>query len=160
MPRLPEPRGPVSDRLLSALAGPVSDLLVPDAAVDEEDLQLALYACYELQYRGFDGVDERWEAAPPLVALREALEDQFETALEDAAGPVEDPPPPEEMDLALRAIVDADDAPPLSRYVEREASLEQVCEFVIHRSAYQLKESDPHAWALPRLSGKPKAALV
>ena len=30
----------------------------------------------------------------------------------------------------------------------------------IHRSAYQLKEADPHSWALPRLSGGPKAALV
>ena len=31
---------------------------------------------------------------------------------------------------------------------------------MIHRSAYQLKEADPHSWALPRLSGPPKAALV
>ena len=30
----------------------------------------------------------------------------------------------------------------------------------MHRSAYQLKEADPHSWALPRLSGPPKAALV
>ena len=30
----------------------------------------------------------------------------------------------------------------------------------IHRSAYQLKEADPHSWAIPRLSGAPKAALV
>ena len=29
-----------------------------------------------------------------------------------------------------------------------------------HRSAYQLKEADPHSWAIPRLSGPPKAALV
>jgi hypothetical protein len=160
MPRLPEPRGPVSEELLTALAGPVCDLSVPDAPIEEEDLQLALYACYELQYRGFGDVDERWETAPSLVTLREVLEEQFETALEEAVGPVGDPPPPDEMDLALRAIADADDAPPLSTFVEREASIEQVCEFVIHRSAYQLKESDPHAWALPRLSGKPKAALV
>ena len=33
-------------------------------------------------------------------------------------------------------------------------------EFLIHRSAYQLKEADPHSWAIPRLSGSPKAALV
>ena len=33
-------------------------------------------------------------------------------------------------------------------------------EFVTHRSAYQLKEADPHSWALPRLYGGPKAALV
>ena len=31
---------------------------------------------------------------------------------------------------------------------------------MIHRSAYHLKEADPHTWVIPRLSGKPKAALV
>ena len=30
----------------------------------------------------------------------------------------------------------------------------------MHRSAYQLKEADPHSWALPRLTGAPKAAMV
>jgi hypothetical protein len=64
------------------------------------------------------------------------------------------------MDLALRSIVDADEAPSLSRFIERRAGLAQVLEFVVHRSAYQLKEADPHSWALPRLSGAPKAALV
>ena len=64
------------------------------------------------------------------------------------------------MDVALRAIADADDGPSLSRHVEREATLEQVREFLVHRSAYQLKEADPHSWAIPRLCGAPKAALV
>jgi hypothetical protein len=41
-----------------------------------------------------------------------------------------------------------------------EGTLEQFREMFIHRSAYQLKEADPHSWALPRLSGKAKAALV
>ena len=30
----------------------------------------------------------------------------------------------------------------------------------MHRSAYQLKEADPHTWAIPRLHGDPKSALV
>ncbi len=30
----------------------------------------------------------------------------------------------------------------------------------MHRSAYQLKEADPHSWALPRIGGRAKAALV
>jgi hypothetical protein len=30
----------------------------------------------------------------------------------------------------------------------------------VHRSAYQLKEADPHSWAIPRLFGAPKAALI
>ena len=57
------------------------------------------------------------------------------------------------MDVALRAIADADDGPSLSRHLERDGTLEQFLEFVVHRSAYQLKEADPHSWALPRLSG-------
>jgi hypothetical protein len=36
----------------------------------------------------------------------------------------------------------------------------QLLEHVVHRSAYQLKEADPHAWAIPRLTGTPKAALL
>src|SRR3712207_9174739 len=67
---------------------------------------------------------------------------------------------PEDMDMALRAIDEADDAPSLSQHLERRGTVEQVLEFVVHRSAYQLKEADPHAWAIPRLSGPPKAALV
>jgi hypothetical protein len=31
---------------------------------------------------------------------------------------------------------------------------------VTHRSLYHLKEADPHSWAIPRLRGKAKAALV
>jgi hypothetical protein len=31
---------------------------------------------------------------------------------------------------------------------------------MIHLSAYQLKEADPHSWAIPRLAGAPKAALI
>jgi hypothetical protein len=64
------------------------------------------------------------------------------------------------MDVALRALEEADEAPSLSRYVEREATAEQVVEFMVHRSAYQLKEADPHSWAIARLAGPPKAALV
>jgi hypothetical protein len=33
-------------------------------------------------------------------------------------------------------------------------------EYFVHRSVYHLKEGDPHAWAIPRLTGGAKAALV
>ena len=64
------------------------------------------------------------------------------------------------MDVALRVLADEDEGPSLSKRVEREAELAQVLEFMVHRSAYQLKEADPHSWALPRLHGGPKAAMV
>jgi Iron-containing redox enzyme len=154
---LPAPRGALTAKLIDALSGPAGPLPAPPAPSDEEDLQLALYLCYELHYRGLPGADERWEWEPSLIALRAGLEIEFEAALRREV-PV--PEPDGAMDLALRAIEAADDAPSLSRHLERHATLEQFREFVVHRSAYQLKEADPHSWALPRLSGGPKAALV
>jgi len=162
---LPSPRGPISERLIDKLQAPPHELghesiAAPRDPLGDEDLQLALYVLYELHYRGFDGVDEGWEWEASLLGCRSVLERLFETALLDAVGPPGDAPDPDEMDLALREIADADDGPSLSQYVEREATLDQTLEFLVHRSAYQLKEADPHSWALPRLSGRPKAALV
>ena len=163
---LPESRGPLTERLLAALAEPVhalGDVALP-ARVDglgDEDLHLALYLCYELHYRGLPGVDERWEWEPSLLSLRRDLEAVFETALLGALGePEADGVDGAEMDLALRAVDEADDGPSLSIHLEREGTAEQLREFVVHRSAYQLKEADPHAFVIPRLSGAPKAALV
>jgi hypothetical protein len=150
-------RGPVSEFVLDALARPVAPLPSPPAPDGDEDLHLALYLCYELHYRGLPDVDERWEWDPGLLALRAGLEAEFEAALR------RDVPVPAgggAIDLALRAIEAADDAPSLSRHLERDGTLAQFREFAIHRSAYQLKEADPHSWAIPRLSGGPKAALV
>jgi hypothetical protein len=165
MIELPAARGDTTETLLAALREPPHHLRPialpagPDALADE-DLQLALYLCYELHYRGLPGVDERWEWSPSLLALRQALEQRFESALRARLGPNGPLPAPEELDVALRAVDEADDAPSLSRYVERDATLDHVLEFVVHRSAYQLKEADPHSWAIARLSGAPKAALV
>jgi hypothetical protein len=165
MPKLPCPRGDASAYLLDALQRPPHQLTPPerapaDDALADEDLQLALYLCYELHYRGLDGVDERWEWEPSVLALRAGLEAEFEAALVAAVPPEHAVVEPEEMDVALRAIADADDGPSLSRHLQRTGTLEQFLEFVVHRSAYQLKEADPHSWAMPRLSGQPKAALV
>jgi hypothetical protein len=132
----------------------------PADPLADADLQLALYLCYELHYRGLPGVADEWEWEPSLLALRRELEACFEATLRARVPVPPAPAGPEEMDLALRAVAEADTGPPLSRYIEREATLEQVLEFLVHRSAYQLKEADPHSWALPRLYGAPKAALV
>jgi Iron-containing redox enzyme len=140
-----------------ALRRPPHALELP-APGDDEDLQLALYCCYELHYRGLDGVDEAWEWEPSLLAARAMLEQRFEDQLGDLVGSPDGAP--EAIDVALREIADDDDGASVSRFVERDATREQALEFVVHRSAYQLKEADPHSWALPRLWGPPKAALV
>jgi hypothetical protein len=89
-----------------------------------------------------------------VLGLRGALEQRFEAELRRAV-PTRNPQAA--IDVELRAIEAADDGPSLSQHLERD---EQYLEFVAHRSAYQLKEADPHSWALPRLTGGPKAALV
>lgn len=165
MTPLPPPRGDVSELLLDALArnpGTFPDVQLPAVSepLADEDLQLSLYLCYELHYRGLHGVDDRWEWDPSLLALRAALEREFEQALIEAVPVPDEAVAADEMDLALRAIADDDDGPVLSSHIRSKASLEQVREFLVHRSAYQLKEADPHSWAIPRLAGPPKAALL
>jgi hypothetical protein len=154
---LPEPRGPVTERLLGALQAPPHTIDAAPEADSAEDLQLALYLAYELHYRGLPGVDDGWEWEPSLLALRARLESAFEAELRAT---VPAPDVDGAIDVALHAIADGDEGPSLSKHLEREGTLEQFLEFVAHRSAYQLKEADPHSWALPRLSGGPKAAMV
>ncbi|HEV7774223.1 MAG TPA: iron-containing redox enzyme family protein [Conexibacter sp.] len=163
---LPRPRGPLSAALVEHLREPPQTgttwpetPVVSADSIGDEDLQLALYLCYELHYSGIAGVDPAWEWDPRLLAFRAALERPFEAAVRAWVSPAG------ERELAgvgaaLPRIVAADDGPSLSRYVETQACLEQVRELLVHRSAYQLKEADPHSWAIPRLSGAPKAALV
>jgi hypothetical protein len=162
---LPDPVGPLTERLFAALAGvPGGSAPDPGAVISADpladlDLQLALYVAYELHYAGFAGVDERWEWEPSLLGFRAALEELFESAVAELV-PVADPRETASVPEALQAIVAADDGPPLSRYLETQGTREQMLEHVIHRSAYQLKEADPHSWAIPRLAPGPKAALL
>ena len=161
-PNLPGPRGPLSDAVLAALGGPVEPIAVPrhrsaDPLADD-DLQLALYVCFELHYRSFAGVDAGWEWEPSLVSLRRELEAEFLAALRRELP--ERNVAPDAVGATLFGLEEKDGTPSLSRYLKRRGTLEQFREFMIHRSAYQLKEADPHTWAIPRLHGAPKAALV
>ncbi|MER5646074.1 iron-containing redox enzyme family protein [Streptosporangium sp. NPDC002524] len=126
----------------------------------DEDVQLALFVCYELHYQGFDGVDDRWEWNPSLLEVREILEARFEEGLARA---VQYPPGsrPEQTRQALAELVAAAvDGPDLAGFLRRQADLEQFREFVAHRSIHHLREAGPHTLATPRLSGRPTAALV
>jgi hypothetical protein len=164
MPDLPSPRGVLSEFVLTRLRDAPHELSAPTVEppsdpYGDDDLHLALYLCYELHYRGLPGVDERWEWNPSLLAFRGEMEEIFELALRDAVPLSPALPAAQEVDLALRAIAEQD-GPSVASYVQREATLKHVQEFLVHRSAYQLKEADPHAFAIPRLFGPPKAALV
>src|SRR3712207_711594 len=166
--RLPEPRGPLTSALCTDLT---SGTLAPAtielaartaaAATDplvDEDLQLALAVCYELHYRGFDDVGEDWEWDPDLLRLRAHLERAHTAALRALVGELEVTDEP--VDRQLTALIAADDGPSLSSYMSRSGSLEQWREYLALRSVYHLKEADPHTFAVPRLSGRAKAAMV
>ncbi len=161
METLPAARGPLTDALLGHLRGerpvqPVSVVLDPRT---DDDFHLALYLCYELHYGGLAGVSDRLEWDPVLLAFRQVLEAAFEDALvaEVEVRPAHDARP---MVDQLRDIVRSDPSTGVSGHLQREATLEQFREFLLHRSAYHLKEADPFTWLIPRLSGGPKAALV
>jgi Iron-containing redox enzyme len=161
---LPAPRGPITAALFGALGEEAGSPIEADISADgdtlgDDDLQLALYVCYEMHYADIEGVDSRWEWAPSLLAFRAMLEAPFEAAIRAL---VTSCSPAQRADVggALQQIVENDKGPSLSRYVETQASVGQFLELAIHRSAYQLKEADPHSWAIPRLAGAPKAALV
>src|SRR5438270_3767799 len=126
MTRLPSPRGAISELVLEVLGSdpapiPAVRLSVAGDPLPHEDLHLSLYLCYELHYRGLEGVDERWEWEPSLLRVRAELERLFEEALLDAVPLRDEPVPADEIDLALRAIAEDEDGPSLSSYVRLKA---------------------------------------
>ena len=174
-PLLPAPCGPLSELVLDLIStpprpeSPASLVHLAEAAagalasvhdpLTDDDLHLALYLVYGLHYRSFTGVDPAWEWDLATSALRTAFEGAFEHALREQ---VELPSTSDSDRIGgqLFELEAADDGPRLARFLERDSNLDQFREFVIHRSAYQLKEADPHSWAIPRLTGAPKAALL
>lgn len=160
----PRARGPLGERLLEELSVSPHDLrhLLPVARdCDHEDLHLSLYCCYELHYGGFAGVSAEWEWEPSLLAVRQELEHQFEAELAELTAPAR-PIPPDGVVAALwhLAAGGGSGGPSLSAWVAERAERWHLQELAIHRSPYQLKEADPHTWAIPRLSGQAKAVLV
>jgi hypothetical protein len=162
LPELPHPRGTGSEALLSALAGsarPVALPLVdPADPLADDDLQLSLYVCYELHYRSFAGVDAEWEWEPSLLGWRRELERSFLDAVRGAV-PRREPVEPKGVGALLFDLAAAD-GPSIADHLQARGTIDEFREFAIHRSAYQLKEADPHTWAIPRLHGAPKSAMV
>lgn len=164
-PPLPEPRGPLSAAVTALLreADPGStdtgSMPSPErSSAYGDDLQLALYVLYELHYQGFRGVPDSLEWDSGLLAFRGALERRFLGALR-ADVPVDG------TDTARQALDELQLEPVgddggVSHFLRDEGSLEQLREYAALRSLYHLKEADPHAWVLPRLHGRAKAAMV
>ncbi|GAA2746655.1 MULTISPECIES: iron-containing redox enzyme family protein [Kitasatospora] len=165
-PTLPHPRGPLSAHVLDRLHGPPGQppagplpAPAPDHAPPtawDDDLQLALYLCYELHYRGFAGVDPGWEWDPDLLRLRGHLERCFLTELRRVTDPL--PLPDEALAGLLAADPGGPDSP--SHHLLTAGERRQAAEYLVHRSLYHLKEADPQMWVVPRLPHPAKAALV
>ncbi|HVE46834.1 MAG TPA: iron-containing redox enzyme family protein [Acidimicrobiales bacterium] len=164
-PVLPAARGPLSAYLLGHLMEPPHHLEawppVLGCSWCTDDFQLALYVCYELHYRSFAEVDESWEWHPELLRFRAELEAVFERGVRSlVAAAVPPSSGHESVEDQLWSLASAGKGPSLSSFVERSATIDQVRELAVHRSAYQLKEADPHTWAIPRIAGGAKAAMV
>ncbi|GGU37761.1 iron-containing redox enzyme family protein [Nocardioides albus] len=153
---LPKSRGTLSAAVFTALQSGATGRL-ESAPESEEDAQIALWALYELHYRGFDEVDPDLEWDPDLLRVRRTLERSFEAELRARW---EQSPLHEDSELGLTGLVDSHDGPSLARFVQRRADREQVLELLQHRSLYHLKETDPTSWVVPRLEARPKAALM
>lgn len=158
---LPSPRGTLSEWALRTLTGEPGRCDRPPAGQDDpvlgDDSALALYLLYELHYRGLAGVADGWEWQPDLIAARSELEESFLATLRDE---VAMPEAPDDVAEALRRRTQPGTGPSIAAYCEEKATWEQLREALVHRTAWQLKEADPHSWALPRLGGRPKAALA
>ena len=164
-PRLPDARGRISEAVIELLTGrPPHNHLEPvwvpirDSDPFGIDVQLALYICYELHYRGFAGVAPAWEWDAGLLHLRSKLERVFTAAVRREVGEISpDMTATREMN---RLSVEPDYGTGPSYYLRDHATWEQMREYFVHRSLYHLKEGDPHAWLIPRLGGQAKASLV
>ncbi|MCM6774220.1 iron-containing redox enzyme family protein [Nocardia sp. CDC159] len=154
---LPRPRGELSAAVVALLRGETDRLEVSPAPADPygEDLQLALHTCYELHYQGFTGVDPELEWDPRLLSWRAGLENRFLAALRaDVAGGTD-------LDAELeQLLVEPVEATGIGAFLRAEGEWWHMREYFAHRSIYHLKEADPYAWAIPRLRGQAKAALV
>ena len=163
--QLPLERGPISRHVIESLGRSHDETgsftVGTSDVIQDPDAQLALWILYELHYRGFDGVadDREWDLG--LLALRRELEHRFESELREAVAPAlgaipQDGGPADQ----ILTLIDADEGPSLASFLQREASREQVVDFLRERSVQQLKESDPQSFVLPRITGTAKVALA
>ena len=167
---LPQPRGPLGERVWAALreaptdgSGDVIEVPLPPASASilgDDDFQLTLWVLYELHYRGFDDIPEHeWD--PRIIAVRRVLESRFEEELCRCTDAYVADALAADGDLMdqVEMLVAAIGGPNLAGFIQREATADQVRDFLARRSLYHLKESDPHSFVLARIDGRAKTAL-
>ncbi|HET9841182.1 MAG TPA: iron-containing redox enzyme family protein [Nocardioides sp.] len=163
--KLPQPCGPVSRRVTDVLRAdppaPRGAVLGDEPMLADPDTQLGLWILYELAYRGFDDVDPSREWDPGVVGMRADIEHRFEGELREATRErLADVPDREDVGDQVLALAREDDGPRFSAYLRRDATADQMRDYLRERSVQQLKESDPQSFLLPRLIGAAKVALA
>ena len=166
---MPTPRGPLSRGLSESLTGDrtglkglvgLADAVPAEGILLDDDAQLSLLLLYELHYRGIEDVTDGWEWHPQLLEVRAVLEDRLESELRSRTTiPQTGPDGIPEVLFAMTAPT-PDRGSSLAGYLARHGTIANYRDFLTLRSVYHLKEADPHTWAIPRLAGSAKAALV
>lgn len=165
-------RGPLSAAVLEVLtdAAPeragelpqlARDAVLVEDPITDDDVQLSLFVLYTAAYGSLPQFGAHWEWDVSLLTARAVLERAFEDAVRAAVAPPESPEPSQQaVAAALFALTAPQPGPSLSHFLSRRADAEQARELLIQRSIYTLREADPHSWAIPRLTGRAKAALI
>ncbi len=161
-PLIPWPRGPLSAAVINALSrapgnfGKLPEIDVDDTLTDD-DLHLALYLCYEVHYRDLTPHDWEWDT--DLLRFRAELEDAFIARLTEEVASHHSRSP-FDVTTALDQLLTSAPRSSVSTHFDSGGTLDQMREFCVHKSASHLREGDPQAFAIPRLSGDAKAALI
>jgi hypothetical protein len=161
-PLLPWPRGPLSAAVVSALqrqpgtlgaTPPLSQL----DALSNDDFQLALYLCYEMNYRGL--ANAKWEWDPGLLNFRTELERIFVDRLRDEIGHVATRTSAEVI-AALNELIADCTSSTLTTYLSASGTVDQFREFCVHRSAHQQRTPEPGARTIAARADETQGARV
>lgn len=162
--RLPEPRGWYSAALTDHLRNRgrlPAPLSCADRVLADGDMQLSLWMLYELHYHGFDDVRSEAEWDPEVLRVRRSLEEVFEAALREAAREyLEVDAASDTVDQIVAMIDGFEGSGSVPGHLQSEGTAEQVRDLIAQRSILQLNEADPYTWAVPRLPGPAKVALM
>jgi len=161
-PLLPWPRGPLSATVVSALQRQPGTLgatppLTGLDALSDDDFQLALYLCYEMNYRGLAKAE--WEWDPGLLNFRTELEQIFVERLRDEIGHA-GVRFPQEVEAAFEELVSDSSSTALAMYLSDSGTIDQFREFCVHRSAHQQRTLDTETYVPLRRVDENEAAKV
>lgn len=153
---LPNPVGQLSEHAIALLSRHRGRTAAPVAGDDplDHDLQLALYVLNELHYASWYGIDDDLEWDPDVTATRTELGSEFERRLR-----IRFPEIGQEPLKEARRLLDLD-GPSVSAHLRDQGSVDQLIETMMLRSPYQVKEADPHTFALPRFTGPVKRVFT